>query len=1448
MSRRSPSWRCRAAFLTAAALAFTGLAGPAVAEPDSPSADEETVGVIVELAEEATLATLGTDRVQAQRADADDSFAADHTALREELSTAQDAVLDAATAEGIALTQVHRFTDVLNAIALEVPADAVSDLEALPGVAAVSPDGTVEALANVSVPAVGAPEAWDQRDPDGQPLRGNGVTVAVIDSGVDYTRPDLGGGFGEGYRVADGFDFVDMDSDPMDLNAHGTHVAGIIAADGSGVTTGVAPEATLTAWRVLDASGGGTESGVIAGIEAAIDPLGEHPADVVNLSLGMIGADGTDPVGRAATAAADSGVAVVASAGNSGPGEATLSSPALAEGVLSIGASTTGLIEAELELTTPAHLMVDTFRVPLSANVPETHLEARVVDVGDGMPEDYEEVGDVTGAIVMYRGTPTPVIGELRPGDYEQARTAADRGAVAALVYAPGMTPVDDEAAATAPEGLANDPAEPIRVDDLVVMGTSNAEAQAILATMADGERVEATLSPADRTGDLAAFSSRGPSPGMDGGIDLVAPGVEVRSLVPAGFGVTDDLWRFSGTSMSAPHVAGAAALVLQARPDVGGEQAGATLVGTASALPGNDSPLAAGAGELDVAAAVRSSVSASPAVASFGLADTSGELGRSQTLTLSNAGEEDLTVDLAVVESAVSSGTASVSPSSVEIPAGGSVQVVLEVAVEDAAGAAEVSGVVVGTASTGEELRIPYSQLVRPLVVQGSPDPAADRTRVIVRSPVPLDDAPALEVLTPSGQANSLVTAPINGRPGWYAAELTISEVGEYTLTSSGDIGGATQHGAGTVTGIEAVSDGPWEQLGRNGSATWLETSPADPDVAVVSLGDALAPYVTTNRGEAWTRTADLPVHNGQGTAIPDPADADAFWYAVNARVGTTVLDPSYAGMVLRTEDRGESWQILPFPDRHIEAIASSGQTLSAVVDDGVLRSTDGGESWQHVPVNWPDDASGTNDAMIVGHDLLLRVSSAVLRLPGLGAPGGSTPGAALWSLTPEDEDLRGLTAHEDTAWAVGNAGTVWRSVDAGESWEEVGVADTGYVTAMESAHGVVRVAGRGVTASSTDGGETWTEDDYPVSGPVATDIDAWADDPDSVLLSLENAGIYTSSDGGETFDERLGLPGLSATDLAVAPGPEGQDVLWVADRHGLGSHPMDHGQINRPDPEWGETGGEGMLGVQIRSVQPTADAEMWRLRIDALQYGHVGHSTDAGGSFTEVDLPRVAMHELGAAQTHPGSVAVAYSTRSDRGLLVTSDAWASYDVVPVPGQVGEITYDPHDPDTLWVASSAGLFRVSGQARVVGQLLDEPTGTVSIVPNEASTEPGSWTVIAGGDGIWRSTDGGETFDAAETPTGSATVTAVTSSRLARREVLFAGTAAAVSEGLGTAGRGVVVSTDNGATWHVASGGLSALSVLSLQTSPDGRWVFAGTQNGGVHRASILSLRLPHDG
>lgn len=87
----------------------------------------------------------------------------------------------------------------------------------------------------------------------------------MIDTGINYIHSDLGGGFGSGKKVAGGYDFVNNDDDPMDDNGHGTHVAGIVAANGT--IKGVAPNATLFAVKVIDRSSKGYTSNIIAGID-----------------------------------------------------------------------------------------------------------------------------------------------------------------------------------------------------------------------------------------------------------------------------------------------------------------------------------------------------------------------------------------------------------------------------------------------------------------------------------------------------------------------------------------------------------------------------------------------------------------------------------------------------------------------------------------------------------------------------------------------------------------------------------------------------------------------------------------------------------------------------------------------------------------------------------------------------------------------------------------------------------------------------------------------------------------------------------------------------------------------------------------------------------------------------------------------------------------------------
>jgi subtilisin family serine protease len=227
----------------------------------------------------------------------------------------------------------YRFA--FNGMAAKVSPETLKKLKQRPDVARVFRDGTAKATVTTSVPLIGAPQMWSDYGANGQ-----GIRVAVIDTGIDYTHPDLGGGFGPGFKVMGGYDFINGDADPMDDYGHGTHVAGIIAANGT--LKGVAPGARLLAYKVLGADGSGPYSAIIAGIDRAVDPdqdpTTNDGAQVINLSLGGPG-DPDDAISQAVDAAVSAGVVCVVAAGNSGSSYATLGSPGCARKALTVGAS-----------------------------------------------------------------------------------------------------------------------------------------------------------------------------------------------------------------------------------------------------------------------------------------------------------------------------------------------------------------------------------------------------------------------------------------------------------------------------------------------------------------------------------------------------------------------------------------------------------------------------------------------------------------------------------------------------------------------------------------------------------------------------------------------------------------------------------------------------------------------------------------------------------------------------------------------------------------------------------------------------------------------------------------------------------------------------------------------------------------------------------------------------
>ncbi|WP_204034330.1 S8 family peptidase [Micromonospora qiuiae] len=173
---------------------------------------------------------------------------------------------------------------------------------------------------------VAAPQAWNAG------YTGKGTRVAVLDTGIDATHPDLAG------QTAEKKDFTADGGDAGDHHGHGTHVAATIAGSGAaskGARRGVAPEARLVVGKVLDDQGEGTESQVIAGMEWAASR-----ADVVNMSLGgWESSDGSDPMSLALDALSTrTGALFVVSAGNSGPLYGTVSAPGAAASALTVGA------------------------------------------------------------------------------------------------------------------------------------------------------------------------------------------------------------------------------------------------------------------------------------------------------------------------------------------------------------------------------------------------------------------------------------------------------------------------------------------------------------------------------------------------------------------------------------------------------------------------------------------------------------------------------------------------------------------------------------------------------------------------------------------------------------------------------------------------------------------------------------------------------------------------------------------------------------------------------------------------------------------------------------------------------------------------------------------------------------------------------------------------------
>jgi len=427
-------------------------------------------------------------------------------------------------------------------------------------------------------------------------FEGNGIVIAVIDTGVDHLHPDLYG-FGPGAKVIGGHNFIDSKKMPIDNNGHGTQVAGIIAADGQ--VKGIAPKSNIIAYKVSEEGDEVSSDLIIKAIEQAIS----DNVDIINISLGV---NKTNPkIDEAVNKAIEHGIVVVTAAGNDGPELGSIGSPGKNPNAITVGATynnITASLVATLEVSEKQYQVLPMVGVTKM----EEPLTAEIIFGEYGRERDLEN-GDFSDSIILVeRGS--DVEGEIVYFS-DKENNSANVGAKAVIVF-------NNEQGVFLGE-LVHEFVQPGYQPSIPTISISREDGLAIKESLAN--QTIGILHVFYNPDFVAHFSSRGPVSPFYIKPDLVAPGVFVNTTLNGGkYNFT------SGTSFAAPHVTGAAALLLERNPELNPSQIKSLIVTTTDPVSdayGNEfSREIAGAGRLNVTKAFSANTIISPTFAIFDL------------------------------------------------------------------------------------------------------------------------------------------------------------------------------------------------------------------------------------------------------------------------------------------------------------------------------------------------------------------------------------------------------------------------------------------------------------------------------------------------------------------------------------------------------------------------------------------------------------------------------------------------------------------------------------------------------------------------------------------------------------------------------------------------------------------------------------------------------------
>ena len=725
--------------------------------------------------------------------------------LRDEQKQVQTAL------EGLGV-KVRAATDtVSNTLIVDMPDSLVEQVAALPGVKRVRKARIFKTNLDHAAPLHHVPDAWAALG--GMANAGKGIKIGMIDSGIDITHPGMQD---SSLQTPAGFPKVNADADvaftnskvivarsyaalfvtveddlsARDVNGHGTltamTAAGVTNTGPFGTITGVAPKAWLGAYKVNGASGQAGDDV----IQMAINDAVKDGMDIINLSLGGVAVRLADdsliqvPLANATAL----GVVVVCSSGNdsvesSGWDPNTIASPGTAPSAITVGASYNDRVFF------PAAVMLAGGAKPIGAVTdngpdqtnppPSGPVSGQLFDVST-----LDTIGDA--CLPFPKGAMTGMVALIIRGTCtfeEKMNDVQGAGAVGALIYGSPTSDITNlpgyfsAGAATLPAVIV-----------------SNADGVAIKGQLAANSSLTATLnftttsiSEPVQAGFVANFSGMGPS--VDGSIkpDLVAVGTDFYGATEA-TAPNEDLYdpsgyttSASGTSISAPLVAGTVALVKELRPGLTVDQYRSLVINTAGTIRSVDPVtgnfisglvMQTGAGLLNAQAAVTSTFATKPTSLSFNIGD--GNPNFSRTLAISNIGTSPETYSLAVLPRDTGTAAPSLGSSTVTVQPGQSGTVPVSFSGSGLAGGHYEGYITITGSQSGVQERVPYwygvptnvPATITPLFVASFDDSVQYRAGARINDAIEfrVTDASGIIIANPQVTVTAVPGDPTNG------------------------------------------------------------------------------------------------------------------------------------------------------------------------------------------------------------------------------------------------------------------------------------------------------------------------------------------------------------------------------------------------------------------------------------------------------------------------------------------------------------------------------------------------------------------------------------------------------------------------------------------------------------------------------------------------------------